>query len=373
MLLLIVTLSLLVVLYISIIIAYIYGFIKIKHFKFGTVNNKLDNKIYLSIIIPFKNEEQNLSFLIENLKNQSLNKSHFEILFINDNSSDNSEIIVKEQIKDIPNFKLINQKPNLKGKKNALKTGVSNAIGELIVTSDADCSHQKDWLQQILYFHLKYKPKMIIAPVLMKGQNFFEKMQSLEFLSLIASTAGAAGIKHPIMCNGANLAFEKDVFFEFDDALKSEETSGDDVFLLHNIKKKYPKKIKYLKTNDTIVFTDAQSTLKSFFKQRIRWASKSKSYFDFDTILSSVIVLFINILIIALLTASFFNLNAFYVFIPVFSLKILFDFTLLFLAAHFFKQKGLLKYFPLLIIFYPFYIVFTAIFSVFVKEVEWKS
>ncbi|MCF6366117.1 MAG: glycosyltransferase [Bacteroidales bacterium] len=355
------------------IIIYIYGFNKQEVYNRSKNNIINEYKTYLSVIIPFKNEEKKLPSLIKNLQNQSLNTVYFEILFINDHSSDDSEQIVKRLIKDINHFSLISLTTSQKGKKEAIKEGISHAKGELIVTSDADCNHQPNWLEELFFFYSENNPKMIIAPVLMTGNSFFQRIQSLEFLSLTGSTAGAAGIKHPIMCNGANLAFEKDVFFEFEDVLNNKEASGDDVFLLHNIKKKYRKDIYYLKSNNAVVNTEAENSLKSFFKQRIRWASKSKSYTDFDTILSSFIVLFINLLIVGLFIGSFFNSGFFTVFISVFILKMLIDFIILYLTAVFFKQKKLLVFFPILVIFYPFYIAFTGIFSFFVKSVNWKN
>ncbi len=361
------------ILYVLQIGLYIYGFFKLKTFNTNKLEINFEDSLYLSVIIPFKNEEKNLSALINNLKNQSLNLIYFEILFINDHSNDKSEQIISELTKGINRFKLISLTSSQKGKKEAIKHGISLAKGELIVTSDADCDHQAGWLQEILYFYLEHNPKMIIAPILMTGSSFFQKNQSLEFLSLTGSTAGATGINHPIMCSGANLAYRKDVFEEFKDAMYSKETSGDDVFLMHTIKRKYPKEILYLKSNKAIVFTKAEKLFHQFFRQRLRWTSKSKSYFDSDTIVSSILVLLINVFVISLIILSFYNETIFYYTILFFSLKLLIDFSLLFLTASFFKQKHLLYYFPFLSLLYPFYIIITAFSGLFVKRIKWKD
>ena len=361
------------ILYVLQIGSYIYGFFKLKSFNTSKLERKIEDSLYLSIIIPFKNEKQHLELLFQNLKNQSIKKTHFEVFFINDHSSDNSEQIISELIKNISNFNIISLTESQKGKKEAIRQGISQANGELIVTSDADCLHQPSWLKQILYFYLKHKPKMIIAPVLMTGSSFFQKNQSLEFLSLSGSTVGASGINHPTMCSGANLAYRKDIFVEFKDAMHSKETSGDDVFLMHNIKRKYAKDIHYLKSNKAVVYTEAEKSFNLFFKQRLRWVSKSKSYFDIDTIISSVLVLFINIFMISSFILSFLDHTLFLYFVLLFGLKLFIDFILLYLTADFFKQKHLLYYFPLLSFIYPFYIIITAILGLFTKKIKWKE
>jgi hypothetical protein len=213
---------------------------------------------------------------------------------------------------------------------------------------------------------------MIIAPVLMTGKSFLQKLQTIDFLSLTASTAGATGIKHPTMCNGANLIYEKNVFYEFNDALKYKEISGDDVFLLHNIKKKYLNNIHYLKSKDAIVYTEAEKSIKSFFKQRIRWASKSKSYKDFDTILSSLIVLIANFSIIVLFFVSIFIHKLTFYLIIIWGTKILIDFIFLYISGKYFTKNKNIFLIPLLSIIYPFYVSYIAFISLIKKDLNWE-
>lgn len=370
--LLIIISSLFLIFYVIQIILYIFGFLKLKEFIIHQDKFKFENKKYLSVIIPFKNEKKNLPDLIKSLRNQTLNSNYFELFFINDHSEDNSEQIVKKLIKDIPNFYLISEDSTAGGKKNALQTGLSAASTNIIVTTDADCSHNKKWLETILNYYIKYKPKMIIAPVLMKGKSFFENMQSLEFLSLIASTAGAAGTGHPIMNNGANSVYEKKVYKEFEDALNMKEESGDDIFLLHNIKKKYPKEIHFLKSNDAVVYTKAEKSLKSFFRQRVRWASKSSSYKDFDSIICSFIVLGINLILIILFVMSIFETAFLKPALVLMILKIIPDLILIILSAGYFKINKLIMYFPVTVIIYPVYIVITGVAGLFIRKFSWK-
>ncbi len=355
------------VLYIFQIILYIIGFSKIKNYELDSIFKNIDNKKYLSVIIPFRNEENNLIPLLKSLSQQSLNSDFFEVIFVNDCSIDNSEDVLLSSISKIENYKYLKTNKLSSGKKNALKLGVRESETELIVTTDADCIHNKKWLETILTYYLENTPKMIIAPVIMKGKSFFENLQAKEFFSLIASTAGAAGIKRPIMCNGANLIYEKKVYNEFENALKFEEVSGDDVFLMHNIKSRYCNDIHYLKSKNAITYTFAEKSIKSFFKQRFRWASKSNSYKDFDTIFVSLLVFITNFILGTLIISVFFNKDLYLIAGVLFGTKFLIDFVFLAFVSNFFKQNKNLVFFPVLSLIYPFYIVFTVLGSLFYR------
>ncbi|NPA67726.1 MAG: glycosyltransferase [Chlorobi bacterium] len=341
-------------------ICFIVGFLKIPVFN-PEIFKPNSSAIKISLIIPFKNEEKNLPLLIDSLKKQSLENDLFEVILVNDHSHDNSPETARNLIKDTENFRLVCLPDNLKGKKNALISGIKISANELIVTSDADCTHPHKWLETIYCFYLKHNAKMIAAPVIMTGSNLFENLQATEFLSLTGATAGAFGIRHPVMCNGANLAYEKKVFFDFDDALNSAEESGDDVFLLHKIKKIYPEGIFYLKSADAAVYTEAEKSLKSFLKQRIRWASKSNSYTDFDTIFTAVTVLSANFVLVVSFFAAIYGYLGFGIPLSLFFIKFIPDSILLVLTANDFGEKKLLKFIPLTALIYPLYIIVTGV------------
>ncbi len=359
------------VLYILLIIGFGYGFLRIP--KFSIKQTAFKNPEKISVIIPFKNEEKHLKRVFLSLKKQTLNKAFYEIVFVDDHSSDASNSLLSKLTENESQFRLLALPPERSGKKQALETGIANAANNLLVMSDADCYHSEKWLETIFCYYNAHKAKIIIAPVLFTGsENFFANIQKLEFLSLAASTAGAAGIGHSIMNNGANTIFEKPVFYEFSDAMNKAELSGDDVFLLHSIKKKYPHSVHYLKSKEAVVYTDASSSLHAFLKQRIRWASKSKSYTDLDAVFVSLLVFSINFLLLVLLSASLLNSRFLSLLFIVFAGKAFTDIAFLAITASFFKQLKYLLYFPLLSLLYPFYIVYTAISGLVRANIQWK-
>jgi len=353
-------------LYTVIIICFTIGWIRIKPFIF----KKDIPTISVSIVIPFRNEEENILNIIHDIKNQTFKNNCIELILVNDHSTDKSvEIIKKQKLGEIKS-KLLNLEQN-QGKKAALKLGIENSNHEIITTTDADCRVGKNWLNTIINYYMQNKPKVIVGPVLFKvRKGFLNYFQNLDFLSLIASTAGAIGIFKPIMANGANLTFEKKIFNEIN--LKKLIASGDDVFLIHETKKRNRNGIIFLKSNEALVITESPKNVKQLLQQRIRWFSKSKYYNDFDAIFTACTVLLFNVLIIFLLIIGI--VNPIYLILSFigFSVKLIIDFPLLLISSKFFGRIYLLKFYPVVQLIYPFYIVGIVILGIFCRS-TWKG
>ena len=141
------------------------------------------------------------------------------------------------------------------------------------------------WLRTIASFYEHNRPEMIICPVILEvsGGGFFRRFQELEFLGLQGITAGSAEAGDPLMCNGANLAFTSGAFQKHGNNLHDELASGDDVFLLHNIKSESCSVIRWLESEEATVKAAAASTIRAFLRQRARWISKAGFYTDHST------------------------------------------------------------------------------------------
>lgn len=361
--------SIIFLIYFCIISVYTIGWFLNKN-----LNDKPTKLNFLSVIIAYRNEEQNLSILFQSIENQLYDNNFFEVILVNDNSTDKSKLLCSVFAKKMNNVLLLDLE-NEYGKKNAINKGIQNAKGNLIILTDADCEHNVNWLITLNQFYNQTNAKMIIAPVVYKTTKklfSFVNLQALEFLSLMGSTAGSAAINKPIMCNGANLAFEKTVFESFVDPLNVKTASGDDTFLMLNILNKYPNSVKFLKNKNAIVRTFAQQNLKSFYNQRIRWASKTKYYKNFNIYFIGFFVLLLNTIFFVLLVLSFFNIFYFYFFLVLIALKLLVDFPLLYIVANYTENKKLLILSPFLQTFYFIYVTLIGFFSFFSKY-KWKN
>lgn len=332
---------------------------------------QLPSELKLSVVIAIRNEEENVKNLIDSLLNQTLEPSKFEVILVDDQSTDSTFEVLISLTRNQQNFKVLRSENGI-GKKQAIINGINHSAGHLIVSTDADCEPQPKWLDQICNYYIQYKPRMIIGPVLMKHTKWHEKIQALDFFSLMISGAGACGINKPIMCNGANLAYEKDLIHEFDNPFIAEHASGDDVFLLLNIKNKYPGKVHFLKSKEAVVYTNPEKDILSFFKQRYRWASKSKAYRDIDIIITAISVFLVNTLLFANLLQSVYHLNFLILFGFQLLIKMMVDYIILSKTLAYFNQTKLIKYF-LISWFFTFFYIPAAVLVGISGKVMWKG
>ena len=334
----------------------------------------MQKEIGVSVVIPFRNEERNLSFLIDALLKQTYPKEKVEFVFVNDHSSDEGFDLVKNKMSG-SSFQLLSLNQQ-KGKKAALKMGIESAKNELIITTDADCRMSRNWLKAMLSYYQPGDTHLLLGPVqFVREKGLWNRLLRTEFAALISTTSAAVGIKNAFMANGANLLFNKSLFLSIDrDSLQHNVASGDDVFLLHAIKQKFGKKAKILFAAEpsAMVSTSAPKNLKDFISQRIRWASKSKYYQDGFTKLVGLLIFLGNVnLLFALMlvVAAVLNIELFIIF---FVLKWLVDSLLIFSSKAWNNQQlNLLDTF-LLSLLYPLYIISIALLSLLFKP-KWKG
>jgi glycosyltransferase involved in cell wall biosynthesis len=358
-----------ILLYVIFILFLLLGWIKKR--KFTPARQHSDK--FVSIVVAIRNEEKNLPFLLRCLENQSYPWQYFEILLIDDHSIDGSHDLMQQFAAAHNNVCCLSLPPGIEGKKSAIRFGIEHAKGELILTTDADCRLKQEWLSTIVTFQHATQASMIIAPVAYLCNNsFFEKIQALEFASLIASGASSANLGRPILCNGANLAFLKSVY-PFDDKFNEMNSpSGDDIFLLLHLKKTKRKSIHFLKSLQSIVYTNPSPTLSAFINQRKRWYGKSIHYTDPEILGCGLLVSYANFSLLfsfALAIALPSNWNFF---LWILLLKLTADVAFLYPFLYFIKSRQLIWLAPLLEILYPFYILYIIIASR-IGQYKWKG
>lgn len=363
------------VVYLLLIGSLILGFDRVKLFELGY----LKPKTKFSIIIPFRNEEKNLLALLQSISTLNYPKDNFEIIFIDDDSYDHSAQIIADffalnnafanSISIIKNIRTTNSP-----KKDAITLAISKAKHDWIVTTDADSSLPKYWLDSLDECIQKQQPDMIVAPVTYtKTVGFLENFQLLDVLSLQGATMGGFGIKKPFLCNGANFAYKKQLFKTVNGFQGNTEiASGDDVFLLEKATRQKTTQVTYLKCKHAVVSSFALTSIKDLIEQRVRWAAKSGAYKNLFGKLAGFIILVQNALLICCLPLFAIGILRPKEFLFIFIIKFGIDFLLIFKTANFFDQKKHLKHYFLASLGYPFFSVYVAFIAVF-KGYNWKG
>lgn len=318
----------------------------------------------VSVLIAARNEEQKLEKTIQDILNQSYPKELLQVIVVDDHSTDRTaEIILSYASQGVELIKLNEDQPLNSYKKKAISEAIKIAKGELIVTTDADCRMGPQWLQSIVGSYETQQYKMISSPVVyFEEKSFFEELQTLEFLYLIGLGASTIGNKMASTCNGANLAYRKDVFLEVNGFQGIDDVaSGDDELLLHKVASLYPDGIGFCKLKEALVYTHAKPTLRDFIQQRKRWASKSTKYKNKALVALGISIWLFNVFILVNLILGF--INPFYFMLAGISLvpKLLVETFFLIPVCRFADRPKLIWYQPLLTVIHILYFVYIGV------------
>ena len=343
----------------------IYGFTKVKKYQ----KTNLTPQTSFTIIVPFRNEAENLPKLLESFSNLNYPNDLFEVILVDDNSTDAFKLsIVNYQLSIIENIRVSNSP-----KKDAISTAMQDVKTNWVITTDADCMVPENWLMAFDNYIQENTVSMLASAVSYVCKNsFLDHFQQLDLTSLQGATIGSFGLKKAFMCNGANLAYTKSLFeklngFEGNDKI----ASGDDVFLLQKAADLFPDEVHYLKSEETIVITNPTENWKALFHQRVRWAAKTSSYQSNFGKFLGLIVFFGNLSFVIGFVFFLFGLWSLELLALYAILKFAVDFVLLYITNQFLTRTKI-KHLIVSSFFYPFFSSAVALYSLF-GFYEWKE
>nr|WP_123774139.1 glycosyltransferase [[Flexibacter] sp. ATCC 35103] len=358
-------LSVILVIYFSSIGLLIYGFTKVKKYH----NKNLKPQTSFTIIVPFRNEKENLPNLLQSFSNLNYPNDLFEVILVDDNSREKFQILnSKFQISIIDNIRASNSP-----KKDAIATAMQHVKTNWVITTDADCLVPENWLLTFDNYIQQNNVSMLAGAVTYKCENsFLDHFQQLDLTSLQGATIGSFGIKKAFMCNGANFAYTKSLFeklngFEGNNKI----ASGDDVFLLQKAANLFPTEVHYLKAKEAIVITKPTENWKALFYQRVRWAAKTSSYQSKFGKVLGLIVFAGNVNFIIGFFFFIFGIWPYQFFVLLAFFKFIIDFVLLYITNQFLAKNGI-KSLVLSSLLYPFFSTTVALYSLF-GTYEWKG
>ncbi|WP_343613348.1 glycosyltransferase [Flavobacterium sp.] len=343
----------------------IYGFFRIKTYQ----KQNLKPKNSFTIIVPFRNEKENLPILLESFSNLNYPTDLFKVILVDDNSDEKFHIShFTFDVSQIDNIRVSNSP-----KKDAITTAMQHVKTDWVITTDADCIVPKNWLLTFDNYIQENKISMLAGAVTYKCGNFFlDHFQQLDLTSLQGATIGSFGLDKGFMCNGANFAYTKSLFeslngFDGNDKI----ASGDDVFLLQKAIEKFSNQVHYLKAHGAIVTTKPTENWKALFHQRVRWAAKTSSYNSIFGKLLGLIVFFGNLSFVIGFFLLLFKIWPYPIFVIFAFSKVTIDFVLLSITNQF-LTKTKIKSLLLSNLLYPFFSSTVALYSLF-GSYEWKD
>ncbi|MEP1097487.1 MAG: glycosyltransferase [Cyclobacteriaceae bacterium] len=331
-------------------------------------------KSSFSIIIPVRNEEDNIENILDDLHKQTIDKSMFEVIVVDDFSTDSTSKVLRRVAESTDlNLKVLSlNDPTVHGKKNALTRGIMEAGNDIILTTDADCRLGERWIESYIYAFTP-ETQIVAGPVALAGDGLFSDLQRTEFAGLIGFGGVTIASNNPSMCSGANLGFKKDAFEEVGGYQGNIEIpSGDDEFLLYDIMKKYPKSGRFLKSEYGTVRTRTQPTFESFRNQRSRWISKWKYNKNWKLRLIAVLIFVDYLLFLLAIVGTIFGYFTIAFLGVIFTVRLAANYTLLKQVSNFLNHPNVFAPLLLLQLLYPVHVLVMGIGSLFSKY-TWKD
>jgi|TARA_B100000035_G_scaffold314502_1_gene330974 cellulose synthase/poly-beta-1,6-N-acetylglucosamine synthase-like glycosyltransferase len=255
---------------------------------------KSDQKPFVSIVIPAKNEMENIGRILSDLTKQTYPADSYEVVVIDDESSDDTVRIVNDFIGYIPNLQLLSSEgveSSLRYKKRPLDLGIRKSHGEILLLTDADCTVSTNWIASMVSSFTENVGMVIGYSEASPVNTITQKLEALDFLMLLSAARGSAALGEPYACTGQNIGYRRKAFDEVGGfSTFASQVGGDDTLLMQQIKRKTSWQIVFSQDPDSFVKSTPQDTLWGFITQRIRWAADTLLVWKTDPLFFGIIV-----------------------------------------------------------------------------------
>ncbi len=331
---------------------------------------------FVSIIVAARNEEKTIAQCLDSLARQTYDSRKYEIVVVNDHSTDNTAQFVKSK-------EGLSRKPSLSlysladadgkrcGKPAAIALGIERSKGEIILCTDADCTVTRGWATSMVGC---FQPGVafVAGPVReLPSDSFLSALQRLEFLGLITTAAGLIGSGKPIICNGANIAYRRDAFEQVSGFGPTSSSCDDETLMQRMIQRKVGRVV-FNVDPEALVQTRTPSTVLEFLNQRMRWASKRGHYEDGSILLRLICLFAFFGILFAAGVASLIDSSLGIPFLSVLLVKVTAELAVLNSGATLFNQRMRVGQFLIAELFHVPYIVFAALIGQF-SSLRWKD
>ncbi len=323
----------------------------------------------VSIIVAARNEEKNIANCINSILKSNYPKDKFEIVIVNDRSTDATLRIITQLAHDNENIIIQNAiertNKNLRGKPGAINIGINAAKGNIFLITDADCTVPENWILTMASHFKEPTVGMVCSYTNVKGNKPFYYFQAAEWFYM--HTYGCAGIAMdtPLGCFGNNMAITREAYYNVGGYENIPFSITEDLAILTSVHNA-GYKIHYVCDKDSLVETLPNKTLKEYIVQHKRWAigGLALGYKAFAFVISSACI-WITLVIGLLLHDSALLLTTLI-------LRILGDAVILFPIFKILRTNHLRMWLPISIFFFSA-IEIVLPFTLLNRKVTWKD
>lgn len=333
-------------------------------------------KLLVSVVIAARNEEHNIQTCLQHVLQQDYPSEKLEVIVVDDRSEDNTAAMVAEFARQDPRVTLLRIRDvsgDLAPKKRAIDTGVRHATGEIILTTDADCTPGPGWVAEMVR-HFEPPVGMVAGynPYETARASVFHRMLALDYFAMAAVAAASAGLGYPISCTGGNLAYRREVYFESGGLQHlGAWISGDDDLFLEQVRDKTDWRIRYAVNAASFVPTQPPGNIAEFVQQRIRYASKGRHY-KWNVTVALILIYVMNFCLVFGPLAALFQPVLLAPWLAALFLKWLVEFSFLQQAKVIFRATFSKSDFVLTALIHPLYIVLAGLAGQ-VAGFQWKG
>lgn len=331
-----------------------------------------DSIIYdsVSVIVAARNESANIKKCIDSLKKLKSDNIKTEIILVNDNSTDDTKEIMLNETLDFQNFRVIDsnnsQDKKLRGKTNAVDTGIKSATGKLIFLTDADCTVNENWINETLKYFDDNTTMVCGFTIIRHEGKIFNKLQAIDWLYLLTLASSSAGLKRILSCVGNNLSYTKRSYSNLGGYSNIDYSVTEDFALMRKFSS-LNKIIKFPVNNTCLNYSEPCTNLSELYNQKKRWLRGGVKI----NLLGYLVGITLYAMNFLLLTGYiFFDIYLYFIII---SIKIISELLLLLTSSKKLKLCELLVYFPL----YELYLAIYGIILPFTflegRKIKWKG
>ncbi len=231
---------------------------------------------FVSVVVAARNEEDTLPNLLETLRAQDYPADRWEVIVVDDRSTDRTSATVTKWQTKISHLRLVRvdtTSTTLGGKQHALSVAIGACSGEIVLMTDADCTVPPTWIRAMVAPFTDQRIGIASGPVRFpKRDSLWVHLQRADLAHLLAAEWGAIGLGIPISAIGNNLAIRRAAYDEIGGYATLEPTIVEDCAILQRVAQTGRWKVAVTGSDSTIE-TEPVTTGRAFLRQRARWST----------------------------------------------------------------------------------------------------